>query len=115
MSDIVERIYEAAALPELWPDLFQDLSNRYEFVGAACSASMRSFQRGISSPGIADVLERFLTGGWQDRNCRAPRTAKLNYEGFVRDQDILTDEEIENEPMYAELLRPAGLGYARAP
>ncbi|MFC3695757.1 helix-turn-helix transcriptional regulator [Chenggangzhangella methanolivorans] len=111
MSDIVERIYEAAALPELWPDLFQDLSNRYEFVGAGMFCVNAQFQRGISSPGIADVLERFLTGGWQDRNCRAPRTAKLNYEGFVRDQDILTDEEIENEPMYAELLRPAGLGY----
>ncbi len=111
MSDIVDRIYEAAALPELWPDLFHDLSTGLDFVGAGMFCVNPQFQRGISSPGIAEVLQRFLTEGWQDRNCRAPRTAALNYEGFVRDEDILTDEEIATEPMYTDLLRPAGLGY----
>lgn len=111
MNDIVDRIYEAAALPELWPDLFHDLSMRLDFVGAGMFCVNPQFQRGISSPGIAEVLQRFLTDGWQERNCRAPRVAALNHEGFVRDEDILTDEEIATEPMYTELLRPAGLGY----
>lgn len=110
-SDIVDKIYEAAALPELWSEVFQELSNQHGFIGAGMFSANPQFQRGVSSPGIAAALQAFFSGGWQLRNCRAARTAALNYPGFVRDQDILTDEEIATDPMYVDFLRPHGLGY----
>lgn len=108
--DIVDRIYEAAALPELWPAVFEELSRANEFVGAGMFTMNTRYQRGVSSDSIAPLMQRFLTEGWQDRNPRAPRVAKLNYPGFVRDHDILTEEEIATDPMYVELLRPYGVG-----
>jgi DNA-binding CsgD family transcriptional regulator len=110
-ADIVDRIYEAAALPELWPRLFHDISKAHGFVGGAMFSANPKFQRGVASPDIEEALAAFFAGGWQERNSRAPRTAAKNYPGFVRDEDILTEEEIATDPMYVELLRPFGLGY----
>jgi DNA-binding CsgD family transcriptional regulator len=110
-EDLIDRIYEAAALPELWPQVFQDISRRHGFVGGAMFSANPQFQRRVSSPDIVEALDAFFAGGWHERNSRAPRTAAKNYPGFVRDEDILTDEEIATDPMYVELLRPHGLGY----
>lgn len=110
-ENIVERIYEAAAVPELWPGLFHDISLRHGFVGGGMFSNNPQFDRGVVSEPVAEVFDRFIKDGWRDRNCRAPRVAALRHEGFVRDQDILTDGEIATEPMYVQLLRPHGLGY----
>lgn len=113
MSDtIVDRIYEAAALPELWGEVFDALSSRHGFVGAGMFSSNTQFQRSISSQSIAGAYEQFFAEGWHLRNCRAPRAAQRNHPGFLRDVDILTEEEIATDPMYVEFLRPIGLGYS---
>lgn len=109
---IVDRIYEAAALPELWGEVFDALSARHGFIGAGMFSSNTQFERSISSQSIAGVYERFFAEGWHLRNCRAPRAAERNHPGFLRDVDILSDDEIATDPMYVEFLRPIGLGYA---
>ncbi|MGA0531769.1 helix-turn-helix transcriptional regulator [Hansschlegelia sp. KR7-227] len=110
-ADIVDRIYEAAALPELWADVYHELSLAHGFVGAGMFTLNERFQRGVASPAIRELLDAFIAGGWAARNPRAPRVAARGLVGFVRDQDILTDEEIATDPMYVELLRPHGVGW----
>lgn len=110
-ADIIDRIYEAAALPELWPDVFHDLSTMNGFAGGGVITLNERFARGVVSAGIKDVFDEYLAKGWAERNSRSPRAAALNHQGFLRDQDIMSDEEIEADPMYAELLRPHGLGW----
>ncbi|WP_020178158.1 helix-turn-helix transcriptional regulator [Methylopila sp. M107] len=112
MTDcFIDRIYEAAALPEMWPQLFDEIASSLGFAGAGMVSVNPDFQRGVASPGGAELLNAFLTGGWQARSLRSDRLAALDYPGFVRDQDVLSDEEIETDPQYAELLRPLGFGY----
>lgn len=111
--DVVDRIYEAAALPEQWAELFHDISVSNGFVGGGMFTVNNRFSRVVASRDVVHVMTEFIEKGWSapERNPRAPRTAKLNYAGFVADHDILTDEQIETEPMYVELLRPHGLGW----
>ncbi len=112
--DFIERIYEAAALPEFWPDLFQDLATSLDFAGAAMHSINPDFQRYAASPEVAELTRRFIFDGWQKRNLRGDRAKALDHPGFVRDQDIASDDEIDTHPFYAEFLRPAGLGYGAA-
>lgn len=107
---LIDKIYEAAALPELWPDLFDEISITNGFVGAGMFTMNAQYQRGSSSAAVAPLLADFLKDGWTERNPRAPRVAARNHPGFLRDHDILTQEEIDSDPMYVELLRPHGVG-----
>lgn len=109
-ADIVERIYEAAALPELWPEVFDEISRAHNFVGAGMFTMNAQFQRGVCSDSVRPLLNEFLRDGWQLRNPRAPRVSALNHPGFLRDHEFLTEEEIATEPLYVELLRPHGVG-----
>lgn len=110
MGDIVDRIYEAGALPELWPQVFDEIAHAHGFVGAGMFTMNPRFQRGVCSQSLSALLDEFLRDGWQERNPRAPRVAALNHPGFVRDHEFLTEDEIANEPLYVELLRPHGVG-----
>ncbi|MDR4305227.1 helix-turn-helix transcriptional regulator [Chelatococcus sambhunathii] len=112
--DFVDRIYEAAAFPEFWPELFHDLATALGFAGAAMVSVNPEFKRHVASPGVAGMIRRFLSEGWQTRDLRSERAAALGHGGFVRDQDLASDEEIATHPLYVELLRPSGLGYGAA-
>lgn len=109
-TDIVDRIYEAAALPELWPDVFDEISRANDFVGAGMFTMNAQFQRGACSDSVAPLLAEFLRDGWQSRNPRAPRVAACNHPGFLRDHEILSEEEIATDPLYVQVLRPHGVG-----
>jgi DNA-binding CsgD family transcriptional regulator len=109
--DLVDRIYEAAVVPELWAELLHDISVEHEFVGGVMFTLSAQDRRAVGSKGVEEVFEVFLRDGWASRSSRAERTVEKNHPGFVRDQDLFTEEEIERDPMYRELLEPFGLGW----
>jgi DNA-binding CsgD family transcriptional regulator len=116
---LINDIYEAAAVPELWPATLERLSAIPEGVGGVLFATdLRPGAvdprdtRWVASPVIQPLFEEFVRSGWAARNTRPQRLAALKYAGFITDHDAYTPEELEREPVYVEVFRKVGLGWA---
>ena len=105
----LESLYEAAVVPELWPEILRRFQSEMRGAGAVMVTVAGGQARWISSSPefdevVATHFERFPGNG---------RTARLigrNHAGFLRDIDIFTEEEMALEPVYADFLVPRGLG-----
>ena len=109
-TSFVDRIYEAAVVPELWQGVLVDFAR---LAGAQDSvliaARGQSFNRWIvSSAEFHGLVEahsvRFPT------NERTRRLLASEHAGFVRDVDVFTEEEIAREPVFQDFLIPRGYG-----
>jgi DNA-binding CsgD family transcriptional regulator len=109
-----DRLYEAAVVPEMWPEALVAFT---ELAGAKASVLIAArgteFARWIvSSPEFAEIVEAHSQR--YSPNIRTARLIAADHAGFVRDCDVLTQQEIDNEPLYQDLLRPNGYGFAVA-
>ncbi len=111
-SALEDCIYEAAVVPERWPDVLQSLSDLSEAEGGVIFTVNGQNTQWVASKGIAPVFQKYLREDWEDRNFFPVRMAALREAGFVSDQELFTEDEISNDPFYQDFLRKNGLGYA---
>lgn len=109
---MIDRLYEAALIPEKWPQILDDLAAVAGAAGATLISSDMNDFRYISSPGFGDFMADFLAGGWSQHNTRLPALLNARHAGFIVEEDVFTPEEIESNKMIREFLRPRGLGWA---
>lgn len=110
-DDLIDRIYEAAFVPELWPSALQDIASR-------ANAASGEFQ--VIVPGEAprwqatdvtrEVFEAFMAAGkWL--HCERPqRFLESGHAGFLCDADVLTPEQAARDPV-RHMLDAVGLGW----
>jgi DNA-binding CsgD family transcriptional regulator len=113
-GETVDKIYEAAVVPELWPAVLEDLTRVGEGKGALLFTILGEKQNWIGTPSIVDSMTRYIEQGWPARSTRAERLFAARYAGFLNDLDVYTAEEIEREPVFVEFLRPEGFGWGAA-
>ncbi len=111
-NPVVDQIYEAAVIPELWPAVLDQISTIPDAVGGILFATDLRATRWVASDGIADIFDKFIAGGWMERNPRPQRLAAARYAGFVVDHDYFTQEELDREPVYVDFYRKHGVGWA---
>ena len=105
----VDRVYEAAAVPEFWPKVLNEFSH---IAGARDSLLISMKQTGIESVASSTDFQN-LCGEHYSYPSGLERTRRLlalQRAGFVSDSDVFTEEEILSEPVFAELLIPRGYG-----
>ncbi len=84
MEDLIDRIYEAAFVPEQWPGVLDDIAQRANATsGALLLVDQRAPPRYAATPNIVDVLTAFAAGPNWYRNERLDRFLRLNYAGFL--------------------------------
>lgn len=111
-EDLLDRIYEASVIPELWIDVLDRMAPIVNCDGGLLFAVDSSSQvRFISSDCYKPLMNAFVSEGWMTRNIRAARLAAMNYPGFVIDSDVVSEEEINTDPLYVDFLRKYGGGY----
>ncbi|MFG6082145.1 helix-turn-helix transcriptional regulator [Paracoccus litorisediminis] len=110
-EETIERIYEAAMLPELWPHVLHDTARHVGADGGALFVASEAGTRWTSSVGMFEAMRVFVDDGWTGRNPRGTRLSGMNYPGFVRDLDLFTHEEIARDPFYTEFCPAVGLGW----
>src|SRR6187402_3199228 len=110
MDDLIDRIYEAAFVPDLWPAVLDELSTMSGSVGGALLvASEVHPPRFAASASIMSALVEFASGDtWRDND--RPMRWTRGLDGFLRDVDIMTMDVLEADPMRRELIR-YGLGW----
>ncbi|GGF88835.1 transcriptional regulator [Azorhizobium oxalatiphilum] len=108
---LVGRIYEAAAVPDLWPDVLDTIARNVNAAGACLFTPGGTAARWIASPAFAEDVSRFIAEGWLDRDGFNDRLEASGRTGFVGDLDLFHAEELAREPVYAEWLYPRGFGW----
>jgi DNA-binding CsgD family transcriptional regulator len=107
---LVDRIYEAAVVPELWPDVLETISALSGSFGGILFAANAQFSGWTASPRIAPMFAEFFEKGWAARNPRPARGISIGAAGFVSDHDLFSPDEMDADPTYA-YLRSLGLGW----
>src|SRR5262245_64602689 len=107
MSALIDSIYEAAAIPERWLPVLEDLAQVAGCHGTTLfTVDAAQNVRALNSSSMHTIMAIFARDGWMQRNPRAARLAAKRYPGFATDLDLFTPEEMDRDPFYTEFLRP---------
>jgi DNA-binding CsgD family transcriptional regulator len=113
MPHLIDRIYECAFVPELWPGILGDLASlsgaRH---GWLCVSNDTVLHWTASSERARAFLQPLMESGWIPGAERFARLLHARQTGFVSDSTLYTPEEMAADPTYRDLLRPVGLGWA---
>ncbi len=108
---LIDRIYEAAVVPDGWPDVLRRTARLAGCREALFGAIYRDEARLIgSTPEFEDAYNGILERLPIPVNQRAQRLMANRHAGFITDEDVFTEDEIAREPLYQDLLIPAGYG-----
>ncbi len=110
-SEIIDGIYEAAVLPELWPSVIEQIAVAADSFGGSLFTVGATHSTAAASQNCIEHLDALLKGNWSSINIRAQRLVAAAENGFVSDEDLASPEEIANHPIYRDFLRPRGLGW----
>ena len=109
---LIDRIYEAAIVPDLWKPVLDQLAYRVDAAGTGLFLiSGGNSLSAVWSDAVNEVCTGWIEGGWQAKTQRAPRMMALNHAGFVTDCDIYGPGGLEQDEAFANYLKPAGFGY----
>lgn len=109
-EQLLDLIYEAAAVPELWPNVLDSLAQIAGAVGTFLIASNSRDFRWTSSDSVRQLGHDFIAGGYLERSFRM-KTLMQQRGGFAREIDRLTAAEMDADVALTELLRPRGFGW----
>ena len=114
MHNIVDRIYEAAALPELWPGVLSSLSTEVNAVGSLIIVAGGAERNYVTSPALTELAPKYFANGYQLVDERTRRLFQRNEAGFLTDLDVFTAEEWEADPIRRDFWAPVGMGWGVA-
>lgn len=107
----VDRIYEAALFPTIWPSILDELSAATDGNGGSLFAVRDGYVRAVTSEKHTEVMKLFMTGGWSERDQTLTRAYAKNHAGFLTDSDLYSEEELATNEVYRNFYRKYGLDY----
>lgn len=106
-----ELFFEAAAVPELWPQALQAVADACGAKGALFTPIRAAPDFCLPSPRIEEVIKDFVDEGWATTNPRMKRGLELTragMKGLITDTDMFTPEELAADRFYNEFIVPHG-------
>jgi DNA-binding CsgD family transcriptional regulator len=113
-EDLLDKIYEAGAIPELWPDILEEFGRLGDTSGGLLFTVRGDQVHWTASQGIHDICAGYFGAGYPGRDDRTARLLALNHPGFVVDLDVFTLREWEADPIRREYFAPRGFGWGIA-
>ena len=110
---VLERFFEAAVAPELWPNALQGLAEACGAEGAAVNAIDGLHTHGtVGSAALLELYRGFVTR-WRapDLNSHRARGLALirrGWRGALTEQDCFTPEELARDPFHQECFVRSG-------
>ena len=110
-SSIVDRMYEASFIPELWPEVCDLIAARAGGCSGAVSATdtINQTMRWVSSDRVRGEFQRYAVSDFRFENVRIERHLAMRPFSFIRDTDMMTEEEVSADPIVRMFLEPLGL------
>lgn len=113
-ANLIDTIYEAAIVPELWPVVLDAVAAVAAAEGAVLIAQRGMDVAWLSSASIKHYVDAYFETGLAFANVRTERLVRLARPGFVTDYDVFTPEDFERDPVISGFFRPRGLGWGVA-
>lgn len=107
-GEMLDEIYEAALVPELWPHVLEKVGRRVRAKGGILFTESNRDFRWLGSSEVGHVMLELLAGGWMAHNTRASIVVARAFPGFVTELDYMTERETRELPIFKEFLRPRG-------
>ena len=109
---MIDDIYEAAAIPELWPGVLE----RVSITGGAdaatlLSADMDGYGRYIATPSYEAGYRDYVANGREYPNVRFGRALELYPSAFSTDLELCSEAELDADPIYTKFVRPHGFAW----
>jgi DNA-binding CsgD family transcriptional regulator len=112
-QQLIDRIYECAFAPELWPGVLDELAQIADGRGGAFVIAKANI--GVvgwtASTGIYEDVATYVSEGWIMRGSRLNRLFGARHAGFISEYDLFTAEELDNDPVYRDFFRPRSFGW----
>src|SRR5690349_1503651 len=109
-ADLIDLIYEAAAVPDLWPTVLLQLCG---MAGAHAGALTSMDASGLAAYVATDSYEAAYRDYWQHgnaiENVRLGRSLNQHPMAFSSDLELCSEAELAADPLYLRFLRPHGL------
>ena len=109
---LIDEIYEASFVPELWPIVLDELAQIAGARGGLLFTANTEVSNWTSSASLREAFEIYVHDRWLMRGLRRDRLFGARHAGFLVDYDLATEEELEVDPLYRDFLRPRSLGWA---
>jgi DNA-binding CsgD family transcriptional regulator len=109
---LLDRIYEAAALPDRWPSVLDEMARLFGAKGALMFAADGGANHRAASPSLEEFCRDYIEQGWMDQNERAAPIVAALSPCFVTDTDVRPLHVIDEMPVYRDFLIPRGMGAA---
>lgn len=107
--DLIDRIYEAAVLPQRWPGVLQRVADAAGAMGAVVLMRSPAAVSMLPSPRLERFLADYLASGWADDPAHAAPLLADRFPGFRAETAYRTAEEIAALPVHREFLDPRGM------
>jgi len=111
-ADLIDRIYECAFVPELWPGVLDDLAAIADGEGGLLFAGRDRVLNWTSSATLEDTFRSYVNDGWFARCSRRVCLFGPNPPAFLAEHDFWTPEQLDANPIYRDFFRPRGLGWS---
>jgi DNA-binding CsgD family transcriptional regulator len=109
-DDLVDKVYEAALVPELWDTVLDNVASRVGSVGGLLFTANSQRTGWVGSSIMRPLYADFVKDGFATKNPRPQRAIAKNHAGFVRDHDLFTPDEMDRDPAYT-YMRSKGVGW----
>jgi DNA-binding CsgD family transcriptional regulator len=113
-SALLDRIYEAGAIPELWPNVLAELDSLTGSAGSALVAVRGGTSNWIASPAFEDLAAGYFERGYAGRDERTVQLLAHQHDGFLGEHDVFAPGAWESDPIRLEYWVPRGLGWGLA-
>lgn len=112
--ELIDRIYESSFVPELWPSVLVELSKIAEARGGILCTVNSGIINWTSTESMRGIFTKYIEDGWIKRCTRRVRWFSSTHASFFVEYDLWTAEELDNDPIYCDFLRPLGFGWSAA-
>ena len=111
--ELVDRIYEASFVPELWPGILDELAQVAEARGGIFFVANTKVVGWTSSVSLQAGMEEFAKSNIPARGQRGNLLIAARHAGFLTEHDLYTNPDTDRraDPYYSELLIPRGAGW----
>ncbi len=107
---LLDRIYEAAAVPETWPGVLAELAGMvHSRHMGLLSLDVDRRVNVITTEPYRQIGEDYARNTERYDNPRPRRALATGHAGFITDLEVSTQAELDRDVIYRELMYPAGL------
>ncbi len=108
---LIDRIYQASLLPQLWPGVLQQIGETVDAPFGFVIVGDSDTSRWRNTPGFDELTTRMIREGWLARGAYPRKFFQIRAPRFIADQEVMTIEELRDEPAFGDFCFPSGIGF----